>query len=286
MTSSPERSTEWHGVVLVMIGAVCFSTAILFTRLTEGLGTQTIVFYRALFGLSFLSLFTLRQREPLRFRIYQHLIPRLVLLGIIVSLTVMLYTYAIQHTTAANAVLLVNSAPVYVAVLAPLVLHEAVARYTRLSLVLALGGMACVSDPANLELRWDALDGIAAAALSGFTYALAMLTSRGLRGKITGLTQNLWCLLITGLVTLPWAFAPAPDTLIANVPVLVPLGILSLGLSYLFYFMGLQRTRAQIVSVVSLFEPVSGILIGILFFAEIPNPLGWVGAGLLLISML
>ncbi|NDJ75562.1 MAG: EamA family transporter, partial [Chloroflexi bacterium] len=33
-------------------------------------------------------------------------------------------------------------------------------------------------------------------------------------------------------------------------------------------------------------EPVSGILIGILFFAEIPNPLGWVGAGLLLISML
>ena len=46
-----------------------------------------------------------------------------------VSATVILYTYAVRHTTAANAVLLVNSAPIYVAVLAPLVLGEPRARY-------------------------------------------------------------------------------------------------------------------------------------------------------------
>ncbi len=281
------RSTvEWQGVLMVAVGSFCFSMAIPFTRWTDGLGTSTIAFFRALFGFLFLCALVIRFREPVRFGAYRSSMPRLVVLGVFVSMTVSLYTYAIQNTTAANAALLVNSSPIYVAVLAPLVLHEARARYTWASLALAVTGMIFVSNPAELQLSWDSLGGIAAGALSGLTYALVMLIGRGLRGAVTGLTQTLWSNGLTALVLLPWALRDVPAQTVAdNVHLLIPLGVFSLGLSYLLYFLGLQRIPAQVVSVVALLEPVSGVLFGLFLFDEIPNLLGVAGGGLILVSI-
>ncbi|MBN1680120.1 MAG: EamA family transporter [Anaerolineae bacterium] len=281
-----DSKTNWQGIFLVIIGAFCFSLAIPFTRWTDGLNTTTIAFYRALFALLFLCTLLVRTPEPLHIHSYRGAIKTLLPLGVMVSMTVVLYTYAIQHTTAAIAALLVNTTPVYVAVLAPWVIHEPRARYTWPSLVLAVTGILFVSDPAHLELKWSALGGIAAAALSGFTYAVAMLISRSLRGSIHGLTQSLWTNGMIMLILLPWALQTPWDSVTANLHMLVPLGVFSLGLSYLFYFMGLQRISAQVVSVTALFEPVSGIVIGVLLFSEIPNGLGAAGIVLILGSIL
>lgn len=280
-----KSSEQWQGVLLVATGALFFSSAILFTRLTDGLGPLTIAFYRALSAFIFLTLLLVRFPEPARIRTYRASVPRLVMLGVIVSVTVSLYTYSIQHTTAANAALLVNSAPIYVAVLAPLVLKEAVARYTRLSLLLAVVGIVLVSDPASLDFGSDSFAGIVAGALSGFTYSLTMLGGRALRGKVTGLTQTMWSTGITALVLSPWALRASTGVVVDNLPYLIPLGIFSLGLSYLFYFLGLQRISAQVVSVVALFEPVFGALIGLIAFGEVPSPAAGLGGVLILASI-
>jgi drug/metabolite transporter (DMT)-like permease len=266
-----------------MAGAFCFSLAIPLVRWTHGLNTLTIAFFRALFGFVFLCTLVTRSREPIRFAAYRSSQRTLIVLGGFVCLTVVLYTYSIQHTTAANAALLVNSSPIYVALLGPLLLKEPLARYTWLSLGLAVVGTVCVSNPAHLDL--DSLNGIAAGALSGFTYAIVMLISRTLKGKISGLTQNLWTLGIISLVLLPWAVQAPAGRIVSELPTLIPMGIFSLGLSYLLYFQGLQRLSAQVVSVVALFEPVSGALMGMIFFAEIPNALGWIGGLLILASI-
>lgn len=281
-----ERATQWQGTLLVMAGAVCFSTAILFVRLTEGMGAGSITFFRALFGFLFLCLLLPRNPAALRVRAYRPAVGRLVLLGLTVGLTAALFTYSIQHTTAAIAALLVNSAPIYVAVLAPLLLHEASARFTRISIPLAAVGMVLLVDPGAITLEWETLDGVIAAALSGITYGMAMMMGRGLRHAVSGYTQTLWSLGITTLLLLPFAFSTPGDVLLDNLPILIPLGIFSLGLSYLFYFMGLERISAQVVSVVSLFEPVSGILIGILAFGEMLTPAGGAGGALILLSIL
>lgn len=266
-----------------MAGAFCFSLAIPLVRWTHGLNTLTIACFRALFGFLFLCTLVTRSREPVRFAAYRESRRTLIGLGFIVCLTVVLYTYSIQHTTAANAALLVNSSPIYVALLGPLVLKEPLARYTWLSLGLAVVGIVCVSDPARFNL--DSLNGIAAGALSGFTYAIVMLISRSLKGKISGLTQNLWTQGIVALVLLPWAVQAPAGRIVSELPTLIPMGVFSLGLSYLLYFQGLQHLSAQVVSVVALFEPVSGALLGMIFFAEIPNALGWIGGLLILASI-
>lgn len=283
--SSYDEPIDWQGITLVAVGAVCFSTAILFTRMTDGLDVMSIAFFRALSGFLFLCTLLVRFREPIHIKAYRDAIGILVALGLTVSLTVVLYTYSIQHTTAANAALLVNSSPIYVAVLNPLLLRERTARYTKISLVLAIVGIICVSNPAQMDLESSSWGGIAAGALSGFTYAIVMIEGRFLRGKVTSITQTMWSTGITALVLLPWAIQAPAHTVIDNMPYLIPLGIFSLGLSYLLYFVGLQRINAQIVSVVALFEPVSGVLIGLFAFQEVPDLLGMVGGVLILASI-
>jgi len=280
-----EPMNQRIGIVLVVIGAFCFSLAIPFTRWTDGLNTSTIAFFRALFGFLFLCSLVTVNREPVRLGSYRSSIRVLLALGGAVSVTVVLYTYAVQHTTAANAALLVNSAPVYVALLSPLVLREPRARFTWISLALALTGMVLMAGPARLNVRSDEVGGIAAGALSGLGYGVVMMISRSLRGKISGLTQNLWSNGTIVLVLLPFALRAPADRVVENLPVLVPLGVFSLGMSYLLYFLGLQRISAQKVSIVSLAEPVFGVLMGLVFFAELPDALGWVGAGLILSSI-
>lgn len=285
-TSATDAQTQWHGIALVIVGAFCFSLAIPFTRWTEGLNTSTIAFFRALFGFLFLASLVPRFREPVRFASYRAAMPRLLVLSAGVILTVVSYTYAVQHTTAANAVLLVNTAPVYVAVLAPILIGEPRARFTWISLALALTGMALITDPRQLDVRSGEMGGILAGAFSGLGYGGVMIISRSLRGRVTGLTQNLWSNGLIVIVLLPWALQTAPDAIVDNLPVLVPLGIFSLGMSYWLYFMGLARASAQVVSVASLFEPIFGILMGVLFFAEIPNALVWAGGALILASVI
>lgn len=286
-TSSPclNLPLDWRGVVLVGIGAFCFSLAIPFVRWTDGLNTTTIAFFRALFGCLFLCTLLIRFREPLNLAAYRPSMPMLVVLGVIVSMTVTLYTYSIQHTTAANAALLVNSAPIYVALLAPVILKEPPARHTWIGLGLAIVGMVCVSNPAHIRLDSGSFSGILAGAVSGLTYAMVIIISRWLRGRVGGLTQTLWSNAIVALLLLPWALQSSGAAVITNLPTLIPLGIFSLGLSYLLYFQGLQRIRAQVVSVVALLEPVSGVLLGLIFFAEVPGLLGWIGGLLILASI-
>lgn len=285
LTSARSAAAPWTGVLLVLVGAFCFSLAIPFTRWTEGLNTSSIAFFRALFGFLFLLSLTARWREPLRVRAYRAAWGTLLRLGLLVSLTVLLYTYAVQHTTAANAALLVNSAPVYVAVLGPWLIGEPRARYTWASLGLALIGMVLMADPQHLRVDSGEAGGILAAAGSGLGYGLVMLTSRALRGRVSGLTQNLWSNGMVALITLPWALQTAPGTVSANLPVLVPLGVFSLGMSYWLYFLGLARASAQVVSIASLSEPIFGVLMGLTFFAEVPPAQGWLGAALILSSV-
>jgi drug/metabolite transporter (DMT)-like permease len=278
--------SQWPGILLVVVGAFCFSLAIPFTRWTDGLNTSTIAFYRALCGFLFLSLLVIRWREPVQFAQYRAVMPRLVLLGVVVSATVLQYTYAVQHTTAANAAILVNSAPIYVAVLAPLLLGEPRAPATWISIGIACVGMVLLADPRSLHIESSEMGGILAAAGSGFTYGVVMLISRSLRGQVTGLTQNLWSNAIIVILLLPWALQTDFGTVVDNLHLLIPLGVFSLGLSYWLYFLGLARVSAQVVSIASLSEPVFGVLMGLLFFAEVPNVFGWIGGVLILTSVI
>ena len=281
---TPAR-TAWIGILLVMAGALCFSLSIIFVRQITDMPAPAIAGFRALFAFLTLSLALFRWREPLHVARYRAHIPVLLGTGVAIAVTMVLYTYAIQHTTAANAALLVNSSPLYVAIFTPWLLKEARPRWTWPSIGLALLGILLITDPASLRVDPAGLDGILAGAASGVTYALPMFAGRFLRGKVSSQTQIWWSAGVAMLVLAPFALQTPPAIIGANLPYLVLLGIISMGLSYLLLFMGLQRVSAQVASIAALFEPVSGMAIGLLIYAEAFTPLGAVGSGLVLLSI-
>ncbi|GAB4574277.1 MAG: EamA family transporter [Anaerolineae bacterium] len=283
--ASESAHSERLGILLVVLGAFCFSLSILFIRLIDGLDAMSITFYRSLFAFLFLSMLLPRFPQALQVRRYRAAIPLLIAIGAAMTVTASLYTYAIQHTAAATAALLVNSSPLYVALLSPWLLREPRPRWTWVGLALAGVGIVLIADPAQLSLRSSEFGGIVAGTLSGISYAAPMVISRKLRRTVTGITQNWWGTGITALLLLPFAIPASVPTALPQLHLLIPLGIISLGLSYLLLFLGLQRCSAQVASMAALMEPVFGAMIGLFIFGEMLTPGGWLGAGLVLFSI-
>lgn len=278
-------NTEWKNITRVAIGAFCYSTLIIFTRLTSGLGAMTIAFFRAFFAFAFFSLLLIWFREPLQISKYRKSIWALVGSGIAMGVTAALYIYAVQHTTAANAALLVNSAPIYIAFLAPWLLKESRPRYTWWCLALILVGIALITQIYNSQIDVKSLNGIIAGIISGFTYALTMLFSRHLRKVVSGFTQTFWSTGVASLILLPWLFQAPLPTITQNLPALIPLGVISLGIASFLYFLALSKLKAQVVSIVAILEPVSGVLIGLFLFGEPMTLPSIVGSLLVLASI-
>jgi len=274
------------GSLFVALGALGFASGIIFNRAITGLNGPQIAFFRALSGFVLFSLFASRDRQTFRVRSYRSAIPLLLGLGVSVGATATLYMTSLRYTAAATAVLLNNTAVVYVALLSPWMLKEVRPRLTWVSLALALLGMVFITDPANIDFHSDSWLGILAALATGVTYAFAMLFSRLLGGRVSGVTQSWWSIGIAALIAAPFALGAPLVAVRANWYWLLALGTLALSIPYFLYFQGLKRVNAQIVSMVGLLEPVCGVLIGMFLFQEIPNALGFLGIGMIFASIL
>jgi len=279
-----QHSQTVQGLILVAMGAMGFSSIIVFARLIQGMSALSIAFYRATFSFSFFTalLVITRQHQAFHPSSYRRAVPYLIGLGVSVGITGILYVFAAQHTTAAAATLLNNTSAVYVTLLAPWLLGEPRRPYAWLSLALAMAGMLCLAGPAELALFTSSVRGTAAAALSGLSYAAMMLLGRAVRGQVDTMVQIWWSMGIAALMAVPWAGGISRATLISNLPYLAGLGIFAQGIPYTLYFLGLRRAPAQLVSITALLEPAAGIMLGVLFFREIPGILGL--AGILMIA--
>ncbi len=273
------------GVLFVALGALGFSSGIIFNRAIVGLNGPQIAFFRALSGLALFSLIAARDPQTFRVRSYRAAWPLLLGLGVSVGATATLYMTSLRYTTAATAVLLNNTAVIYVALLSPWMLKETRPRFTWVSLALALLGMVFITDPAHIDFRSDSWLGIMAALATGVTYAFAMLFSRLLGRRVSGVTQSWWSIGIAALIAAPFAVGTPWAAVRVNWYWLAALGTLALSIPYFLYFQGLKRVKAQIVSMIGLLEPVCGVLIGIFLFREAPNALGFAGMVLIFASI-
>lgn len=280
------KFSTWLGGGLVALGALGFASGIVFNRAITGLTGPRLSFFRALAGFLFFSLWVGRYPAMVRVRQYRAAFPHLLGLGLAVGATALLYMTALRHTTVAMAVLLNNTSAVYVALLAPWLLHENSPRFTVLSVTLALVGMGLLIDLPHVAWRSADMVGVILAIGCGMTYAFAMMFSRFLHGRVGGMTQSWWSTGIAALMALPFALGTPWPAVRANGGYLLALGTISLGLPYLLLFQGLKHIPAQTGSIIALLEPVAGVLLGILLYHEMPTTGGWLGMGLILTSII
>lgn len=195
------------------------------------------------------------------------------------------YFYALGHTSVSNAVFTHYTAPVFVALLAPLLIEEPLQKETAISLPLALAGMIMII-LAGGGFRASSADmpGIAAGAASGVAYAFIIIISRKLSRMLLHHKAVVILLWATAALTAPVAFTADYKLNARTLLLLLATGILHSTLAPLLYYNALRHVIAQHAAILGYMEPLAAIPLAMLLLAEVPSLLSLAGGLLILLS--
>lgn len=211
--------------------------------------------------------------------------------GLIYAITLVTFVQANKLTTSANAIFLQSTAPAYLLVLGPLVLHEKLKRRDLLFTAALAAGMALffagVEKPVATAPN-PALGNLWGAA-SGAAYAL---TLTGLRWQAHR-SGNEGAALATVTAGNIMAFAicspgiwPLASFRLFDAGVLLYLGVFQIGLAYVCLTRGMKHVPAFETSTLLLLEPVCNPVWTWLFHGEQPSARSLAGGALILVATL
>jgi drug/metabolite transporter (DMT)-like permease len=257
-------------------GVVCLSFSSLFIRWSQAPGVVTS-FFRMGIATTVMAPFFLRQARQVKFSKGIWIAP--VLGGLFAACDQAIWSTSIGYTRVANATLLNNTAPVWVALAAWLIFREKLKGVFWLGLALAMGGATIVlgSDIiAHPSLSWGDL----LALISGLFYAAYYLVmQRGRRDMsalaFMGLANTFSCLalLVICLVT------RQPLTGFSTTTYLTFLGaaLISQILGHLSLSYALGHLPASLVAPTMIAQPVLTALMAIPLLGESLHPGQWIG---------
>ncbi|MBS0630764.1 MAG: DMT family transporter [Verrucomicrobia bacterium] len=220
---------------------------------------------------------TLTARGPLRFTWSP------VQLGAAVAYASCTATFvaATKLTTAANAILLQYTAPVWVALLGVWFLGERASRADWLAIGATFGGMLLFFWSAGLQLTGAM--GIILGVASGVSFAaMAVLMRRQKDGS--PLESIILGNLLAFLIGVP-AMIGAPLPSLKGGIALLLLGIVQLGVSYQLYARAVRHVTALEATLIPVIEPILNPVWVALFFGELPGPLAFAGGAIVLAAV-
>jgi drug/metabolite transporter (DMT)-like permease len=265
------KSILSRGRLLILLAAVLWSFAGVFIKSLE-LPPMVITFYRSFFASLFFFLFVTRQGWGVS-------VPLLVSVASYTA-AISFFVWANKLTTAANAIVLQYTAPIFVFLFVRLFFREPIAKSNLLTLVFGMVGIAIIF--AGSEGAQD-LQGVTVAAFSGFLFSIYMVNLRFLRGFdpfVLTFANNLVC----SLTLLPLAasgLAVSVDQILA----LAVMGVVQLGIPYYLFSKGLQSISLQEASLIVLIEPVLNPVWVALVVGEVPSAHTLAGGGVILFSL-
>jgi len=201
--------------------------------------------------------------------------------------TMICYVLANKATTAASAIFLQATAPLYVLLLAPLLLGER-GRRRHLAVMAGLAtGLALLflDEQTASASAPDPFRGNVLGAFAGFFWAGTVMGLRYLgkksRGKDEGALAVVWGNAGAGLVSLPMAL-PVVSYNAGDYLWVVYLGVFQIAGAYLFLTSAMGSIPALDASLLLLVEPVFNPVWAFLFLGEAPGRWTLAGAGLIL----
>lgn len=201
--------------------------------------------------------------------------------GSIISyvLTVVLFVSATKLTTAANAILLQYTAPIWVALLSAVVTRERLTTIDRYAVGAVMLGMAVFFFD---KLSPDHMTGNIIAVASGVSFALVALCMRAQRGVSTAesiLMGNIVAAVVCAPFVQPF---PAEPTIILN---LLAMGVVQLGLSYVLYSYAMAHVTAIEAVLITVLEPLLNPVWVMLTIGEVPSAYAVVGGAIVITSV-
>jgi len=186
-----------------------------------------------------------------------------------------LFAMANKLTTAANAVLLQYTAPVWIALLGAWLLNERATGADWLTMAASFLGMALFLYEG---LQLNNLAGILVALGSGLFFAVMIMLLRKQKDG-SPIESVILGNLLGFFISLPamWtAGVPAPG----SIAVLVVLGVVQLGIPYLLYTRAIPHVTALEGALIPIIEPILNPVWVMIFIGERPSPLSLLGGAI------
>ena len=188
-----------------------------------------------------------------------------------------LFTLANKMTTAANALLLQYTAPVWIALLGAWFLGERATRADWLTIAAVLGGLALFFYEG---LQLNNLAGLLVAVASGVGFAVMTLLMRKQKDA-SPLESIILGNFLGFLIGLP-ALATAPALPVSGWTALALLGVVQLGLAYLFYARAIRHVTALEAVLIPVAEPILNPVWVLLAHGERPGRFALLGGVIVL----
>jgi DME family drug/metabolite transporter len=259
--------------ILVLIAVLMWSTGGVLIKLTS-LDAYQVTFYRSL--LAAITVLILTRKEGVKINLFG------AMTSVIYAVLLFLFVWATKHTTAANAIFLQYTAPIYILIFAPFVIGEKFHFRDLITIVFCIGGMSLFF-VGKLEL--NDYQGNVAALVSGIFLGLYIMLLRhpraaGMNAAIAVIYGNF----LLALVNLPAGLGSLPTLTLHDGLLVSALGIFQIGLSYMLFIKGVTLgTRPLDASIIGFFEPILNPVWVFFFYGEQPSQWAILG-GLIIVA--
>lgn len=253
----------------MVLSAVLFGTMPLLTKIAYAYGsnTYTVAFWRFAFGtVTVAQIIALSPK--LTFRVTAAEFRRLALLSVFCGVTPLLLYSSYRYVSSGLATTLHFTYPVSVMVLGTLFFRTKLRGRQLVCLAICAAGIICFYQPGQNE----GLEGMAIAVLSGVTFALyILLLGKSGLSHLPMLTISFWIsLLCTAEIGV---FSAVSGKLIVAMPwqawaAVALLGVFVAALAQVLFQTGVFLCGEVKASLLSTFEPLTGVVIGIVVFRE------------------
>lgn len=269
---SPHTKQSGRSPLLLVLGAAAlWSTGGLFIKATTLSGLE-LSFGRSLLAAITVAILTHREGFGLN-RVT-------VLASLLYAALLVLFVLATKQTTAANAIFLQYTAPVYVLVLEPLFYKEKFRRRDLLTVICCIIGMSLFFVG---KLRPQDVTGNLLALASGLCFAFYFLLLRHSSArKVNRASSVIYGNLLVVLIAAPAGLAAVQHLNLKDAGCVAYLGIVQIGFAYLLFTLAMARgVRSLDASIIAYVEPVLNPIWVFLFIGERPSQWAILGGAII-----
>jgi len=264
------KNDRTRSIIFMIIAALLWSTGGL---LLKGLDLNPMAVAGSRSLVAALLMLAIIKKPSLKFNRYK--------LGFAVAFaaTMILYIAGNKLTTAANAIMLQYTAPIYVALLGAWFLNERTSRLDWIAIFLTVGGMFLffLDDLSSGNIIGNILS-----ILSGVSFAFVVMMLRKQKDQ-SPIELVFWGNLLTAAIGVPFLPGSAPDQ--SDLVMLVIIGVFQIGLPYVFFAYGTKHVSALEAVLIPVLEPILNPVWVFLLMGEKPGRFALLGGFIVLLAI-
>ncbi|WP_338452261.1 DMT family transporter [Niallia oryzisoli] len=251
------------------------------------LSSSEIALLRGAIGGLFLLGTSFLVKQRFSFKAIKANVVLLVLSGAAIGFNWIFLFESYRYTTISNATLSYYFAPIFVMILAPVVLKEKLTAVKVGSIITAMIGLFLVVDigGGNGNAPLQHIVGVLYGLLAAAFYASVILMNKFIK-NLSGYETTLVQLWVAALVLFPYVYLKEQlDFSGLNAESLIfilIIGVVHTGIAYFLYFVSIKKLQGQTIAILSYIDPISAVIMAAIFLQESMRVIQIIGGILIL----